>query len=74
VVLGWARVHRAVSGNSSNKQVMFGLHVLTRLIIGSGSCYSCLCNWVSRVDPNPTRLPELPTLGGTTTRDPSALK
>jgi hypothetical protein len=50
-----------VSGNPIYNRVVFGSEVPTRLIIGSGSCYTCLCNRVSRVDPNSTRLPKLPT-------------
>jgi hypothetical protein len=56
-----------VSVNLIYNRVVFGSKVLTRLLIGSGSCYTCLCNRVSRVDPNPTRLPKLPTLTHTHT-------
>jgi hypothetical protein len=41
---------------------VFGFCNSTRLLIGSGSCRTRLCNRVSRVDTNPTRRPELPTL------------
>jgi hypothetical protein len=43
-------------------RVVFGSRVTIRLIIGSGSCQTRLCNRVSRVDTNRTREPELPTL------------
>jgi hypothetical protein len=48
-----------VSGNPIYNRVVFGSPCSARLIIGSG--YTCLCNQVIRVNPNPTRLPELPT-------------
>jgi hypothetical protein len=50
------------SGYPIINRVVFGSRVPTRLIIGSGSCQTCLCNRVSRVDTNLTREPELPTL------------
>jgi hypothetical protein len=55
---------RFVSGNPIYNRVMFGSQCSPRLIIGSvsGSGYTCLCNRVSRVDPNRTCLPQLPTL------------
>jgi hypothetical protein len=37
-VVGWARVHGFVPCNPVHNWVMSGLQVLTRLIIGSGSC------------------------------------
>jgi hypothetical protein len=43
-------------------RVVFGSRVTTRLIIGSGSCQTLLCNRVGRVDTNPTRMHELPSL------------
>jgi hypothetical protein len=43
-------------------RVVFGSRVTTRLIIGSGSCRTHLYNRVSRVDTNPTRMHELPSL------------
>jgi hypothetical protein len=51
-----------VSGNTIYNRVVFGSYVSTSLIIGSDSCYTCLCNRISRVNSNPTCLPELPTL------------
>jgi hypothetical protein len=45
--------------------VVFRFAVMTRLIIGSGSCWIQLCNRVSRINTNPTRWPELPTLSDT---------
>jgi hypothetical protein len=50
---------RFVLGNLIYNRVVFGLEVPTQLIIGSSSCYTCLCNRVSRVDPNWTRLPQI---------------
>jgi len=51
------------SGYPIINRVVFGSRVTTWLIIGSGSCRTRLCNRVSRVDTNPTRELELPTLG-----------
>jgi len=55
---------RVVSGKRVTRLlvVFVGSRVTTRLIIGSGSCDTRLCSRVSRVDTNPTREPELPTL------------
>jgi hypothetical protein len=50
------------SGRSVDIRVMFGFKKSTRSIIGSGSCWARLCNRVGRVDTNPTRKPELPSL------------
>lgn len=51
-----------VSCNPIHYWVVFRFEVITRLIIGSGSCWTRFCNRVSRVDTNPTRWPELPSL------------
>lgn len=45
------------SGNAFCRWVVFGFRCSTQLIIGSGSCQTRLCNWVSRVDPNPNCQP-----------------
>jgi hypothetical protein len=50
------------SGYPIINRVVFGSRVTTRLIIGFGFGLTRLYNRVSRVDPNPTREPELPTL------------
>jgi hypothetical protein len=50
------------SGYPIINRVVFGLRVTTRLINGSGSCQTRLCNRVSQVDTNPTRESESPTL------------
>jgi hypothetical protein len=50
------------SGFPVYNRIVFGSHVLTRLIIGSGSCWTRLHNRVSQVDTNPTREPELSNL------------
>jgi hypothetical protein len=43
-------------------RVVFGSRVTTRLTIRSGSCQTRLSDMVGRVDTNPTREPELPSL------------
>jgi hypothetical protein len=61
----WLKVNMlpgSCSGNTAGRQVVFGFRSSTRLILGSGSCQTLLCNGVSRVDMNPTHRPELPTL------------
>jgi len=57
VVLSW---HDSLSNRVY--RVVFESRVPTQLIIGSGSCWTRLRNRVSRVDMNPTREPELPSL------------
>jgi hypothetical protein len=49
-------------GNSIDIWVVFGFKKSIRLIIGSGSCRTRLCNRVRRVDTNPTCKPKLPSL------------
>jgi hypothetical protein len=56
------RVSGSCSGYPIINRIVFRSRVLTRLIIGSGSCWTRLRNRVSRVDMNPTREPELPSL------------
>jgi hypothetical protein len=52
-----------VSCNPVQYQAVLVFNFLTRLIIGLGSCRTRLSFRVNRVDMNPTRRPELPTLG-----------
>jgi hypothetical protein len=51
-----------VSCNPVHYRAVFGLDVMTRLIIGSGSCWTRLSYRVSRVDTNSTGGPDLPSL------------
>jgi len=56
------RRRQRVDSSQRVTRVMFGFKNSTRLLIGSGSCWIRLRNRVDRVDTNPTREPELPSL------------
>jgi hypothetical protein len=60
----WLQQFRLATSRSAlhSSVIVFGSRVLARLIIGSSSCQTRLHNRVGRVDMNPTRGPELPSL------------